>query len=58
MLEDKMKECDGSYKRLLHRNKTGDMANRIGVVYARRQKKKKDSTNRISVVYVKTKRGI
>ena len=37
MLEDKIKERDGLYKCRLRQNKTRDMMNRIGIVYAQRQ---------------------
>ena len=37
MLEDKMKEHDELYRCLLRQNKTRDMIDRIGVVYAQRQ---------------------
>ena len=49
MLEDKTKECDGSYRCRLRQNKMRDMMDRIGVVYTRRQNKKKNATDPIGV---------
>ena len=50
MLEDKTKERDESYRCRLCQNKTRDIMDRIGAIYATRQKQK-DVTNCIGSVY-------
>ena len=52
MLEDKMKERDGSYRFHLRQNKMIDMTDRLGAVYLKK-KTTRDMTDRIGAVYVK-----